>query len=398
MNFYYPRSQFALFRIVFGLYLLIHFLYLIPVASELWSSGGLLSDISLNLSYGAFPSILYIFDSPFSVTLFVSVMGLFSFFVMIGFYRRVSSLLLWYGWAVLFHQNNLILNPGIPMVGWLLLALAIIPPGEGWGIEKRREDWYMPQILFWGAWIIVGIAYTISGVDKAQAPSWIDGSAITHLLHNPLARDYFLREWLLSTPELVRQLLTWGVLFLEIVFGLLVVFGRTRIAAWFMIVAMHLGILMVVDFPDLTFGVLMIHLFTFDARWFQQEHRERIIFFDGICGLCNRSVDILIRLDEQKRFKYASLQGSTAGGHGIEKSLDSVVFYENGNYYEKSTAILKILNALGGVWVFTRILYIFPKVLRDGIYDIIARYRYDMFGKREECRVPRGQEKEIFLG
>jgi predicted DCC family thiol-disulfide oxidoreductase YuxK len=394
---YYPAYQFAIFRVIFGLYLLIHFLYLIPVAGEIWSSSGLISDVRFNPTYGAFPNILYLFDSTLAVTLFVSMMTLLSFFVMIGFFRRTSALLLWYGWASLFHQNNLILNPGLPMVGWLLLALVLIPKGEGWGVEKEEESWAMPPVLYWGAWVIVGVAYTISGIDKAMAPSWIDGSAITHLLNNPLARDYFIRDLLLSTPELFRQILTWSALLLEIGFALLVIFSRTRMIAWFMIMTMHLGILMIVDFPDLTLGVMMIHLFTFDARWFQTEDTQRVIIFDGLCGFCNKSVDTLMRIDVQKKFHYTSLQGEFAKGLPLKPHVESIVFYENGTLYYRSTAILKILRSLGGIWIFTNLFYLIPRVIRDYIYDFIATYRYKIFGKMESCRMPKKGEQELFI-
>lgn len=397
MNFEYPRYQFAFFRIIFGTYLLIHFLMLLSSAPEIWSSDGFISDVNLNMTYGVFPNILYLIDSPSSVTLFISVMALLSFFVTVGFYRRISSLILWYGWACLFHQNNLILNPGLPMVGWLLLALAIIPKGEGWGIEKGNTNWYMPPILYWGAWIIAGVAYTISGIDKAMAPSWQDGSAITHLLNNPLARDYYIRDFLLSTPEFFRQILTWFTLALEIFFGLLVIFSRTRMLAWFMIMAMHIGILMVVDFPDLTLGVMMLHLFAFDGRWFKVEKKERLILFDGVCGFCNKSLDLFMKLDEEKIFKYTSLQGEHVKSLELEKDIDSIVLAEEGKLYYKSTAILKTLRALGGVWVLTNIFYLIPRFLRDNIYDVIAKYRYNIFGKMESCRMPKQGEAELFL-
>ena len=393
----YPAYQFALFRIVFSIYLLIHFLYLVPVAWELWSSAGFISDVKLNPSYGFFPNILYIIDTPLAVTLFVSILALLSFFVMIGFYRRTASLLLWYGWACLFHQNNLILNPGLPMVGWLLLTLALIPKGEGMGVENEDKAWYMPPILFWGAWIILGVSYTISGLDKAMAPSWQDGSAITHLLNNPLARDYFLRDFFLWLPEVMRQGLTWFTLALEIGFGILALFSKTRLWAWCMIMLMHLGILLIVDFPDLTLGVIMLHLFTFDARWFKVEKKERIIIFDGICGFCNKSIDTLIKVDEEKLFQYTSLQGEYIKKLDVPKGLESIVFYEDEKLYYKSTAILKILRSLGGVGVIANILIIIPRFMRDFIYDVIAKYRYDIFGKMESCRMPEAGELELFL-
>ena len=398
MNVKYPAYQFALFRTIFGLYLLLHFLYLIPVASEIWSSAGFISDVKLNPTYGFFPNILYVLDSENMLTLFVSIMALLSFFVMIGFYRRTASLLLWYGWACLFHQNNLILNPGLPMVGWLLLALVLIPKGEGFGLNKEEASWYMPPILFWGAWLMLGVAYTISGLDKAMSPSWQDGSAITHLLSNPLARDYFVRDFFLCLPETFRQVLTWGTLALEISFGLFAIFSKTRLWAWCMIMLMHLGILLIIDFPDLTFGVIMLHLFTFDARWFKTQKKERIVIFDGVCGFCNKSIDLLIKIDDEKLFKYTSLQGEYVNKLDISKDLDSIVFYEDEKIYYKSTAVLKILRSLGGVGILANIFFIIPRFVRDFIYDVIAKYRYNIFGKMETCRMPKVGEQELFLG
>jgi len=396
-KFNYPAYQFAFFRAVFGLYLFIHFLDLTPIGFEIWSNTGMISDVTLNMTYGTFPSILYIFNEDYHITSFLTVMSLLSFFVMIGFWRRTSALLLWYGWACLLHQNNLILNPGIPMVGWLLLALAIIPDGEGYSVENKKDNWEMPSILFWGAWIIVGISYTISGIDKAMAPSWIDGSAITHLLNNPLARDYFLRDWLLATPEFFREILTWSALILEIFFGALVIFSRTRMFAWLMIMTLHIGILLIVDFPDLTLGVVMIHLFTFDHRWFKPKSSKSIVLFDGVCGFCNKSVDTIMKLDTFGKLKYSPLQGEFSKSIDIDKNLDSIAFYVDGNIYYKSTAILKILRNLGGVFILSNIFYIIPKFIRDFIYDIIAKYRYDIFGKSENCRIPSQNEQSRFL-
>ena len=397
MHFKYPRYQFAFFRVIFAVYLLIHFMMLLPEAGALFAKGGLLNETSLNFSYGAFPSILYVFNEAWQVTLFVGMMAFLSLLVLFGYFRRTASVLLWYGWACLFHQNNLILNPGLPMVGWVLLAMALIPKGEGWGLEKESTTWEMPPILYWGAWAIAGIAYTISGLDKAMAPSWQDGSAITHLLNNPLARDYFLRDLLLSTPEWFRQMLTWATLALEIGFGVLILFSRTRLYAWLMIIAMHLGILTIVDFADLTFGVLMLHLFTFDGNWFSVKKKERIILFDGICGFCNKSLDVLMKLDEEKQFKYSSLQGEYIKGLELEEGVESIILYEEGTLYYKSTAILKILRSLGGVWIVVNIFYLIPKSIRDFIYDVIAKYRYHIFGKMESCRMPKKGEAELFM-
>ena len=127
------------------------------------------------------------------------------------------------------------------------------------------------------------------------------------------------------------------------------------------------------------------------------EKEKRIIIFDGVCGLCNKSVDILIKLDRHKIFQYTSLQGEFVKTLDIEPDIDSIVFYEDGILYYKSTAILKILRSLGGIWIMSNIFYLIPQVIRDFIYDVIAKYRYKIFGKIDSCRMPKEGEEELFI-
>lgn len=126
-------------------------------------------------------------------------------------------------------------------------------------------------------------------------------------------------------------------------------------------------------------------------------HDENIIIFDGVCGFCNKSIDILMKLDTKKSFRYTPLQGEFVKTLGIEPDIDSIIFYEDGKLSYKSTAILKILNALGGLWKVSNIFYLIPTFIRDFIYDLIAKYRYKIFGKMESCRVPKEGEQELFI-
>ena len=125
--------------------------------------------------------------------------------------------------------------------------------------------------------------------------------------------------------------------------------------------------------------------------------KERIIIFDGVCGFCNQSINLLLKLDKEQIFKYTSLQGEYVKQLAIPKDLDSIVFYEEGKLYYKSTAILKIVRSLGGVWRVATIFLIIPRFIRDFIYDIIAKYRYHIFGKLESCRMPTAEEEALFL-
>ncbi|PHS39892.1 MAG: thiol-disulfide oxidoreductase [Sulfurovum sp.] len=124
---------------------------------------------------------------------------------------------------------------------------------------------------------------------------------------------------------------------------------------------------------------------------------NQVIIFDGACGLCNKSVDLLIKMDKEKRFKYTSLQGEYVKTLDIKPDIDSIIFYIDGTVYYKSTAILKILKSLGGIWIISNICYLIPRLIRDYIYDVIAKYRYKTFGKRESCRIPKEGEEELFI-
>lgn len=126
--------------------------------------------------------------------------------------------------------------------------------------------------------------------------------------------------------------------------------------------------------------------------------QEKIIIFDGICRFCNKSVDILIKLDRHKRFKYTSLQGNFIKTIPLKPNIDSIVYYTEGTLYYKSTAILKILNDLGGLWRITNIFYFLPLFIRDWLYDLIAKHRYSLFGKLKQCRIPDEEEEDLFIG
>lgn len=127
---------------------------------------------------------------------------------------------------------------------------------------------------------------------------------------------------------------------------------------------------------------------------------QRILFFDGYCNLCNRSVDFLIRRDRNKQLLFAPLQGSTALKllpEALRKEVDSVVYYDNGSIYTQSTASLKVAQVLGFPWSWARVFLLFPPKWRDACYRFIARRRLKWFGKRSTCRMPSLEERSRFL-
>jgi hypothetical protein len=126
-----------------------------------------------------------------------------------------------------------------------------------------------------------------------------------------------------------------------------------------------------------------------------------IVFFDGVCNLCNASVQWLIKRDQKHQFRFAPLQGETAKMHlKITNGNDipqSVILFENGKVYQKSTAALRLAVKLGFPWFLAGIFFIIPRFLRDWVYDYIARNRYRWFGKKDACMIPTPELKALFL-
>lgn len=404
MKFYSP-GQFALFRIIFGIYLAWHCAELIPVGTELFSDRGVLADPRLNPTYGLFPNPLVWWGRPIFVTVFLAALTGLGLLLAAGWQRRTVSLLLWFGWAALFNRNNLIANPGLPYVGLLLLFLTVVPDGEPWRWRGRRVfpgDWAMPAAVFWGAWLLMAGGYTFSGVMKLWSPSWVDGTAFRHLLDNPLARPGWARDFFLVAPSWVHAFLTWSALAVEILFLPLALFRWGRPVVWIAMVGMHLGLLLVVDFADLTLGMLMIHFFAFDPAWLPSrsvaDGRKPLLLYDGECGLCNAVVRFLLREDTEARLRFAPLQSSIGQAFLRNKGLDtedfeSLVFIPDstqsgGDFYLRTDGVTRVLDEIGGIWRIALCLRAIPRRWRDGAYKLVARTRYRLFGEYVPSPLP----------
>jgi predicted DCC family thiol-disulfide oxidoreductase YuxK len=126
-----------------------------------------------------------------------------------------------------------------------------------------------------------------------------------------------------------------------------------------------------------------------------------VIFFDGVCGICNRFIDFVIARDRAVLFRFAPLQGETARERLPEadlRDLNTMVLWEEQGVFRKSTAAARILIRLGGVWrVMGTALRLVPRPLRDAGYSLVARHRYRIFGKKETCRIPTPAERARFL-
>lgn len=130
---------------------------------------------------------------------------------------------------------------------------------------------------------------------------------------------------------------------------------------------------------------------------------KMIILFDGVCNLCNSTVQYVIKHDIKDQFRFVALQ-SELGQEIIKhigmdiKNIDSIVLYQPGvAYYYKSEAALEIARNLGGFFHFGSILRIIPTGIRNQLYDYVAKNRYKWYGKKDSCLIPTPSLKAKFL-
>ena len=130
-----------------------------------------------------------------------------------------------------------------------------------------------------------------------------------------------------------------------------------------------------------------------------------IIFFDGVCNLCNGFVQFVIRQDRAGRFRFAALQSDAGQAvlaeHGLTlpagAALDSVLLLSGGQLYSHSSAVLRIARGLGGVWALADVGGLLPRAWRDALYRFVARHRYRWFGRQESCLLPTPELRARFL-
>jgi predicted DCC family thiol-disulfide oxidoreductase YuxK/uncharacterized membrane protein YphA (DoxX/SURF4 family) len=399
MNDTWTGGQYSLYRALLGAYLVVHFSMLLPYGAELFGAGGTLASASLSPFAGVLPNPLSINDSAAGVALLLVTGTLCGIAVAIGWFDRVGAVLaaLILGW--LYQRNPLIANPSLPLLGFLLVLHACVPPRPFGSLAAARTGgadpaWRLPNYLRHAAWVVLAIAYSHSGITKLFSPSWTEGETIRLVLENPLARDHALRELVLAVPPVFLQLLTWVVLWVEVLFAPLVVFRRLRPFAWLVMLCAQIGFLVFLNFADLTFPMLLAHLLTFDPRWIERRvpKTPAVLLFDGQCGFCHATVRLALMEDARERLRFTPLQ-SKAGKRLLASRArdwhgDSIVLIESDGHAAKSRAVAGVLERLGGLWwLLAKLLRLIPRRIADAGYDLVGRIRYRLAGEISACPV-----------
>jgi predicted DCC family thiol-disulfide oxidoreductase YuxK len=126
-----------------------------------------------------------------------------------------------------------------------------------------------------------------------------------------------------------------------------------------------------------------------------------IFLFDGVCNLCNNFVPFLIKFDKNNIFRFAAMQTKAGENiiqeYGVLNDRKSIILIKEGVVLYKSDAIIEIARQITGWPSILKYGFLFPKFLRDGIYDLIAKNRYYLFGKKETCSIPSEKDSKRFI-
>ena len=129
---------------------------------------------------------------------------------------------------------------------------------------------------------------------------------------------------------------------------------------------------------------------------------ETILLFDGVCNLCNGAVQFIIKRDKKAKFKFAALQ-SDAGQALLKEfnlptdAFESFVLIHQNKAYQQSDAALRVAKLLGGFWELFYVFIVFLRIIRDGLYWMVANSRYKLFGRTDSCMIPTPELKARFL-
>ncbi|WP_435063287.1 thiol-disulfide oxidoreductase DCC family protein [Halobaculum sp. EA56] len=130
--------------------------------------------------------------------------------------------------------------------------------------------------------------------------------------------------------------------------------------------------------------------------------RRPVVLFDGVCNLCHGAIRFLVRHDEHGAFRFAPLDSPVGRAlleeHGLPtEDHDSFVLVDADGVHRKSTAALRVARLLDSPWNLAWAFRVVPRRLRDAAYDLVAEYRYYVFGKKDACEVPEPEIRERFL-
>jgi hypothetical protein len=277
-NFRYTSKRFGLWRIAFGIYLFYYYLRLFPFARELFTQETGMPGADAMSAASFFPQAILNFDSSLFVYSLLSLCAICSLMIVFGFKRRLAATILWPLVMWMYNRNKMTDSPEYSFINWLIFISIFIPTGEAYAVDGEDSEWKFPPIFYWGAWIVLTFGYLAAGVKKYQLHDavWLNGSAMYYVLSKDNARWAWFGNFFDQVPLVLFYPLTWGGMVFEMFAPLFAFFRRTRFWWWIFSTFTHLILLFFVNLAEVSFGMLVFHLFVFDENWLSSNSLSRL--------------------------------------------------------------------------------------------------------------------------
>lgn len=344
---------------------------------------------------GVIPNLFWLSESSAMVYGVLSLGILLSLALGVGWKRRFSALGLFVVWISVHSHHHLMFHSPILWIGALLLLVAALPTGEPYAMDRPVAGWHFPAWAYWG--ILFGLMglYSLSGLMLLLSPTWADVTLLSMMLKQ-------LASVLSLVPEPVQRAVDWFVVGVVVSALPLTLLTTTRRWIWFGLLIINFSILFAIDLSLMSLSVFVVHAFCFHQAWLPPapaQQAKPVIFFDGVCSLCNHAVDFLMAEDHHERYLFASIQGETAKSiqNAELQAGKTMALQDGGHLFIKSEAVLRAAAGLGGHWRIMSWFRFVPLTIRDRIYMLVSDNRYAVFGKRDTCRMPTEAERRRFL-
>ncbi len=339
---------------------------------------------------GVIPNILNYTEGSYTLILWSSIFFL-APFLLFRKYNFYVSLLLTYIFICFSKTDPLTNSIGTETLIMMLIISAFIKiPYKKIDIEATERNIHTSELIFLAMWVNFCMYYFYSGYMKLVSYSWQTGQTLIYISTNPHIRTGIALHIYNLIPDLIKKIMTYYVVFDQILTPLALLHDKIRSKIWYSIVILQIGLLIFMNLSDIQVIMLIYSLMVFDPAWIlgKKVSGEILVYYDGYCALCHDFVKHVINIDNNNIVYFKPIQESLLmedKDYVQNGKINSIVISNSGENYIKTEALIFLYRSIGGMFrVLAFFMSLAPKTLADRIYNLISTNRYRVFGKKTE--------------